>query len=339
MRPGSHLLAVLAFLALPFAACEDSQIPLPPSTFSAVPLPFPAPVPVTLSSSAIVGLGFLPNGTACAVSKNGLFLSSDSGSTWSAAGTIPPGENIQTLAIDGSGTIFLGADSPLERLDPHEIYPLSLDVLRSTDAGKTWQRVSSFSRPIFNEIVLACNQSGDLIAGYHASGFAISKDKGQSWTTVSGYWCSGAAVSDSRALFMASAIGNVRRSDDLGATWSTCPGLAVEGQASFLSMFVTSEADTVFVVESNGPGMLFRSASGGTGWTPVWTGFVTGMCRSPRGVYYFASGDLLFRSIKGGTNWSLAGKPGAEITALAAGGGEIVLVGTTNGTVIRWRGE
>jgi len=339
MRPDQYLLAVLISLALVLAACDDSQGPDPPSSFNPGPTLFADPAPVTLSSSAIVGVGFLPNGTACAVSRDAMFFSYDSGSTWTPAGRIPAGENIHALAIDGSGTLFLGADSALQRLDPHETNPRSTDILRSVDAGKTWQKVSSFSRPIVNELILACNRSGDLVVGYYASGFAFSKNKGASWTSVPGYWCSGAAVADTRTMYTASALGNVRRSDDLGATWSTCPGLAAEGQASFLSMLATQNADTVFVVESSGPGTLYRSGDGGTSWTPAWTGMVMGMCRSPRGVYYLASGDLLYRSVTGGTNWSIAGRPGAEITSLAAGGGGIVLVGTVKGTLIRWVGE
>lgn len=339
MRPSQYLIIVVASLAIVFAACEDDPGVEAPDRFSTDPTAFPDPSPVTLASSAIVGVGFLPNGTACAVSIHGMFLSADGGTTWTPAGSLPPGENIRSLAIDGSGTIFLGADSLLERLDPHEIYPLSLDVLRSNDLGSTWKKVSSLSRPIMNALILSCNRRGDIITGYHASGFAISRDKGDNWTIVSGYWCSGAAVSDSRTLFTASTMGNVRRSDDLGATWARCPGLAGDGQGSYLSVFTTPDADTVFVQESTDPGTLFRSVDGGTVWEPVWAGFATAMCRSPRGVFYLASRDELYRSLSGGARWSITGRPGAEITSLAVSDGGTVLVGTRTGTVVRWEGE
>jgi hypothetical protein len=325
-------------LAIVFAACKDTPGLDTPATFAVPPLPFPEPAPVTLAASPIVGVGFLPNGTACAVSTNGMYLSTDGGTMWTATGAVSPGENIHTLAIDGAGTMYLGTDSSLERLDPNEIHSLSLDVLRSTDVGRTWQKVFAFNRPMQDAIFLACNRTGDLIAGYYASGFAVSTNKGNSWTRVSGYWCSGAAVSDSRTIFMASAIGHVRRSDDLGMTWSTCPGLPPEGQSDFLSMFATPNADTVFVVDASGP-RLWYSANSGVAWTPVWTGVVTSLCQSPRGNFYFASGNLLYRSVNGGRNWSIAGKPGTEIASLAVSSRGIVLVGTVKGTVIRWQEE
>ncbi|MBK7256482.1 MAG: exo-alpha-sialidase [Ignavibacteriae bacterium] len=268
-----------------------------------------------------------------------MFLSADGGTTWSTAGHLPAGENIRVLALDGSGTIYLGADSALERLDPHEINPLSLDILRSTDTGTTWKIVSSFPRPIVNAMVLACNGAGDVIVGYHASGFALSHNKGESWTRVPGYWCSGAAASSSRVLFTASAKGNVRRSDDHGATWSTCPGLPGEGLGSYGQIFTSSNADTVFVAELSEPGTIYRSTNGGWGWTPVWTGYGTNVCRSARGVYYFATADELRRSTDGGTHWTLAARAGAEIASLAVSDSGAVLVGTKRGTVIRWNGE
>jgi hypothetical protein len=339
VRPIPNATAVLTSLVLLFAACEDSTRLDTPVTFDVEPMPFPAPAPVTLASSAILGVGFLPNGTACAVSRNAMFLSADGGTTWSASAHPPAGDNIQVLAIDASGTIYLGADSALERLDPHEINPLSLDILRSTDAGATWKKVSSLNRPIVNAMVLACNGSGDVIAGYHTSGFAVSHNKGESWTTVPNYWCSGVAASTSRVLFTASVMGNVRRSDDLGASWSVCPGLPGEGLGSYGSMFVTSNADTIFVAELTEPGTLYRSTNGGWGWTPVWTGYGTNVSHSRRGVLYFATAEEVRRSTDGGTRWILAGKAGAEITSLAVSDSGVVLVGTIKGTVVRWRGE
>jgi hypothetical protein len=268
-----------------------------------------------------------------------MFLSPDGGTTWHEAGRLPAGENMQVLAIDGAGTIYVGADSALERLDPHEINPLSLDILRSTDAGATWKIVSSFPRPIVNAMVLACNGSGDVIVGYHASGFALSQNKGASWTRVSDYWCSGAAASSSRVLFTSSAKGNVRRSEDHGATWSTCPGLPGEGLGSYGQIFTTSNADTIFVAELSEPGTLYRSTNGGWGWTPVWTGYGTNVSRSSRGIYYFAAADEVRRSTDGGAHWALAGKAGDDITSLAVSESGVVLVGTKRGTVIRWKGE
>ena len=339
MRPPLAVILVLASLAYVVAGCENGTGMGPPATFAADPLPFPDPTPVTLSAHPIVGVGFLPGGTACAVSRDAMFLSSDGGMTWLSSGGPPAGENIQLLAIDGAGTIYLGADSALERLDPHEINPLSLDILRSTDTGATWKIVSSFHRPITKAILLACNASGDLIVGYHASGFAMSQNKGESWTRVPGYWCSGVAASTSRVLFTSSTKGNVRRSDDHGATWSTCPGLPGEGLGSYGQIFTTSNADTVFVAELSEPGTLYRSTNGGWGWTPVWTGYGTNVSRSARGVYYFATADEVRRSTDGGTRWTLAARAGSEIASLAVSDSGVVLVGTKRGTVIRWRGE
>lgn len=339
MRPSPYVIVLLLSLAYLCDGCEASQGIDPPSTYIAGPTPFPDPSPVKLSATPIVGVGFLPNGTACAVSRNAMFLSADGGTTWSASGRLPAGENIQVLAIDGAGAIYLGADSALERLDPHEINPLSLDILRSTDNAATWKIVSSFPRPIVNAMVLACNGSGDVIVGYHASGFAVSTNKGQSWKSVPGYWCSGAAASTSRILFTASTKGNVRRSDDLGVTWSTCPGLPGEGLGSYGQMFSTPDADTIFVAELSEPGTLYRSTNGGWGWTPVWTGYATNVCRSRKGVLYFATADEVRRSTDGGTHWSLAGRAGEEIASLAVSDSGVVLVGTRIGTVIRWMGE
>jgi hypothetical protein len=333
------MIVVSLFVALLAQGCKDRGGIDPPSAYVVEPTLFPDPTPVTLSSDAIVGVGFLPNGTACAVSSKEIFSSPDGGVTWNASRPAPPGQSIQVLSIDRSGTMYLCADSALERLDPHEINPRSMDIFRSTDAGAHWVKVFSVERPIVNAIVFACNPSGDIIAGYYSSGFAISHNKGDSWTRVTSYWCSGAAASDSRVLFMASTIGTVRRSEDLGATWSTCPGLPGEGLGSYGAMFTTANAETVFVAELSEPGALYRSTNGGNGWTPVWTGYCTNVCRSARGVYYFGTADEVRRSITGGTRWVRAEKAGADITSLAVSDSGVVLAGTERGTVIRWTGE
>lgn len=328
---------IAAVLALALSACEETHGIDPTSTSMAEPTPFPPPTPVTLSSGPIVAVGFLPNGTAVAFTGKDMFVSSDTGTAWGSARTLPVGQNIQALAIDGAGTLFLGTDSILQRIDPHEIDPRMISVLRSTDAGVSWQKVYSLSKPIVTDLVLACNRSSDIVIGHYASGFAYSKDEGATWSRVSGYWCSGVAVSSSRIFFTSSVMGNVKRSDDLGATWSNCPGLPGEGVASYGEILASRHADTIFVVNSEG--VLYRSVNGGTGWTPVWLGTPTRLCRSARGVVYFASGDQLFRSTTGGASWSIAGKPGAEITSLGVSDGGIVLVGTRSGSVIRWQGE
>jgi hypothetical protein len=339
LRPTLIVIMILASLALLIAACEADRGLDPTSTYVGPPWTFPDPQPVTLTSSAILGLDFFPNGTVCAVDRTTIFVSSDTGRTWSSHGGPPAGKNIQCLAIDATGNIFLGADSILQRTDPHDIDPRELNVLRSTDAGASWQRMYALGRPTVPSIVLACNWTGDLIAGMSYSGAIYSLSRGSVWGKVTSPVCTGVAVSNSRIFFATSVKGVVFRSVDLGATWTVCPGLAGEGQASYQSIFTTSAGDTVFVVESSGSGTLYRSPNGGTAWTPVWGGYVTKIARSPRGIYYAAAADQLLRSTDGGTNWYIAGRPGEEITSLGVNGSGVVFVGTRIGTVIRWVGE
>lgn len=220
---------------------------------------------------------------------------------------------------------------------------LGSGVLRSTDAGLTWARVSNNSLPSPGTIskieVDPTNQNRVYVAQYSrlatdkvvSSGFYVSSDGGVNWTKT----LAGAArdividPSDPRRLLGGLSRLNednppsmrVVRSTDAGATWTT----SVDGDAYSLKSrqdcrVAISPADPQKVYACYGGFLndfptvnLLASSDGGATWTPLGTpnidigqfGYNTYLAADPNDAetLYIGSRDV-FRSTDGGATWA-----------------------------------
>jgi hypothetical protein len=181
--------------------------------------------------------------TVFAGSDSGLYLSLNSGSSWTAAGLHDTG--ITALAVNGS-TLFAGT---------------RFGVSRSSDNGATWTEVNG---SLSGVTTLAVNGSA-LFAGYknsYAGGIFRSSDGGASWAAVdSGAQTVNAFAVNGSVLFAGTYQG-ILRSLDNGVSWSMTP-------LSIQTFDLTVSGDVIFAATMSG---VFKSTDNGATWTAAGDG-------------------------------------------------------------------
>ena len=314
-----------------------------------------------ISDLAISGTNLL------AGTSNGMILSTDSGTSWSAVN----GPDFSVLASDISGTrlfagtqwgaVFLSTDNGASWTQtgyPNYNYYTTIPgvsclavlgtnllaatggggVFRSTDNGKTWNVAS----PVLASIdVRAFAVSGqNLFAGTQGNGVYRSTDNGTSWTAINTGMPSKASVGafavsgtnlfagTGADLFPGSFVG-VFRSTNNGAIWTAVnTGLPVNSPVTALAV---SGAN---LFASTGGGM-FLSTDNGAHWNAVNPGLPAASPVSAfavSGANLFAvTGGGLFLSTNNGANWTEVNTsvdvPGIVINALAVNASGHIFVG------------
>jgi ligand-binding sensor domain-containing protein len=263
---------------------------------------------------------FAANGTNLfAGSNNGVFLSTDNGTSWTAVNTGLPASAITSLAISGTnlfaavygngvylstdnGTSWTAINSGLT--GPHVVafavsgtnlfagvYLGGGGVYLSTNNGTSWTATSSTSNYVQS---LALNGT-NLFAGT-LDGLFFSTDNGTSWTAVNSGLPSyqGYALGVSGTNLFAGGQGGVSLSTNNGTSWTTV-NAGLNPNAHFVSSLAVSGtnlfAGTAGSAGSgNGPdGGVFLSTDNGTSWTN------TGLSLPTAGVVTLAvSGTNLF---------------------------------------------
>jgi photosystem II stability/assembly factor-like uncharacterized protein len=211
----------------------------------------------------------------------GVFKSTDSGATWSAANDGVTSRLVFDLAIDPQTptTVYLAVDG----------------VYKSTDAARTWRAINNGlpgSSPRVRALAVDPQSSATVYATLSSSqGFVYkSIDGGETWAAT------GAALNDgnvtalvvdpqsSATLYAAGLSRGVLRSDDGGTTWRAMTvgltDLAVEA-------LVIDRATPTTLYVGTRRGGVFKSSDGGNSWSAP-TAVVTGKTsaracrRSPR---------------------------------------------------------
>jgi photosystem II stability/assembly factor-like uncharacterized protein len=253
----------------------------------------------------------------------GLWVTSDGGNTWRAAGNGLPSANVHTLLRDpASGALFAATDAGL---------------FQSTDSAQNWTEASSSPpHPVF---LLAADpvHPGTLYAT-GGNGLFKSTDDSASWVAVSG------CLPCTRALGVDPATGNVfaateppfsgpfafappppksvvYRSTDGGATWSNDNNVT-QSVSSFL--FDTStQPSTIYA------GLTARSDDGGATWTriatPPGSGLLDNVALDPAtGALYagprFPESRLYASNDRGATWQPAAGSPPFLSSVIPAAG-------------------
>jgi photosystem II stability/assembly factor-like uncharacterized protein len=221
--------------------------------------------------------------------------------------------------------------------DPGLLYASSnYGIIRSTDAGASWQLLAEFPGPGF--VALDTSRPNTLYAAIPALSPAQvfrSVDGGSHWSAISrklpGDVIVTALAIDSSSsgaarLYLGTDQRGVWRSVDGGFTWKPANrGLASGASSSITALAVPRRpSGTAYVGTKDG---LYRTFNGGTSWTLLRKGLPAAgvealdVSRSdPRTVYASLSGFGIYRSANGGDSWSPAGSPvpaGIPISALA----------------------
>lgn len=220
--------------------------------------------------------------------------------------------------------------------DPGLLYASSnYGIIRSTDAGASWQLLFEFPRPGF--VALDASRPNTLYAAIPVSPAQVfrSVDGGSSWSAISrklpgDITVTALAVDSSSSgaarLYLGTLERGVWRSIDGGFTWKPANrGLASGASSSITALAVPRRpSGTAYVGTKDG---LYRTDNGGGFWTLLRKGLPAAgvealdVSRSdPRTVYASISGFGIYRSANGGGSWSPAGSPvsgGIPISALA----------------------
>lgn len=196
---------------------------------------------------------------------------------------------------------FLGSGHP----DGRDRLPPFLGLIRSTDAGRSWEPVSLLGRRDFH----ALESSGRRIYGYGSdfrsreAGLLASADGGKTWTPRRAPEPLKALSVDPRSpeRVLAGGARAVWRSDDGARSWRrvTAPG----------GLVAWAKDGSAYRVA--GDGAVARSADGQTGWQHVGAlgGEPAALESDGRELYAALHDGTVKRSVDGGRHWEVRSRP------------------------------
>ncbi|MBA7652178.1 hypothetical protein ES703_60008 [subsurface metagenome] len=241
---------------------------------------------VFVGPNIALGHAYLSNGIAIVSDDNGhVFRSTDYGLNWDDLGAVATGE-LNAMAYLGNGIALLGDEAG--------------HVFRSTDFGATWADLGTIlGSDWINDIAYLGN--GVVIFGCDNGHIYRSADYGVTWAdlgAISGGSVLGLAYLDNGIALMGDHVRHVYRSTSAFQLSNSNPN-QFDAQLQFGCLGAITPNDTSYLAPSNGatqvneirvrvtrPGVLKnlfikqRVASGGAGWTDIYTVRVNGVNKS-----------------------------------------------------------
>jgi photosystem II stability/assembly factor-like uncharacterized protein len=265
-----------------------------------------------------------PSGTAFAATEDGLYRTTDGGSSWAPVKQGPEWAVIGALAVSDS--------------DPKTLYAAlaSNGIYRSTDGGASWTRVAVTPEDIafVDSLAVHPRSPQTVYAGTFNQGVLKTTDGGAHWSTSlpSGIRAKAFAIDASPAgkIYVGAAAdpdpagrgidpGGVLRSTDAGASWTRVnQGL---GGLDAASAAIDPGNPDVLVAATSNLG-VFRTRNQGARWSRTTVGLppiqnlgvqISRVLAPEPGVFYAVDPNTseLWRSLDGGLAWSpLPGPPG-----------------------------
>jgi hypothetical protein len=254
----------------------------------------------------------------CYGNGGGVYVSTDSGSSWSDVGIPPPSSFalVYALAVVGANTssplLFAGVGGGTN-FDPAGVY-------LSTNEGLTWTAANN-GLTDSNANVLALEAIGsDVFAGTTDSGVYLSTNNGTSWTAVnngfSAAWQGGfvlpyieaftAETGSSSSMLFAGTLFGVYRTTNNGTSWEhTSTGFPDTN----INTFALAVSGSNLLAGTYADG-VFLSTNNGTSWTSANSGLAsigksTIYSFATSGSNVFAASDSgIFLSTNNGASWN-----------------------------------
>lgn len=233
--------AAVAAASLTLTACSGT----PAAESPAPPLP-------DLGVEHVHGLGVDPaDGTLYAATHFGLFRLPEDGEAERVADRY---QDTMGFTVAGPGS-FLGSGHPDFRMDPE--LPTRLGLIRSADAGETWEILSLGDEADLHVLRLA---HGSVYAWDAGTGrVMVSADDGRTWEVRSTLDLRDLAVDpENPEVLLAATEQGLLRSSDGGRSWTAAPGAPAVA-------VLTWTGTSLYGVTADG--VVHHSADGGTTWT------------------------------------------------------------------------
>lgn len=232
----------------------------------------------------------------------GVWKSTDGGSTWMLASQGIPSDRIRALAGDpvDHRTVYAGTDGS--------------GVFKSTNGGASWSAINNgLSEARVYSLAVHPTTPSTVYVGLRNGGIYRSLDGGATWASLNNGISPNLTVielvidpSAPETIFAGSSDGLLKTTDG-GATWedlgNLLPSHAVQGVA-----IDPSNSSTVYVgLEAGG---IYKSTDGGASWENASSGLTNLYIEAividpatPTTLYTAASGDGVFKSLDGGVTW------------------------------------
>lgn len=267
--------------------------------------------------------------------KRGVFKSTDGGNQWVLKPASIPGT--EDLAIDPS--------------DPHVIYSVP-SAFKSTDAGETWENISSGLIDPFNlqsilvHAIAVNPTSPNILYAGSFSGVFKSTNRGRKWTKVSfdvgneNVFSLGINPADPNVMYAGAS--RLYKSTDGGTSWSRSTDISTGGRVNSIAI-QPSQPNVMYLGTVGG---VLASTDAGANWTRLAVqtetrSFIVNAVEvspsSPNILYAGTSGGGVFRSGDRGTTWKQVNDGLMNLDALSLAvdprDPNLVYVGTAGGGV------
>lgn len=281
-----------------------------------------------LASAAVEGVRSAGSGRLYVAVSNYLYTTTNDGSTWTQADTIPMagGSLVRATALNGAGEVFVATSNGL---------------YRGAAGGTDLARVGNASLPGTLYEVAVSPSGGTVFAGgldtWGVSGGCFrSTDNGDTWAEskagMNAGFVSALGVTPSGTILVGLGLGRVEYSTDGGTTFARA-ALPVTGISALRAVVAVRGNANGAIVAGTAEGM-YASTDGGATWTKPNANATRAFGSDPAQNFYAATGVGVMKSTDDGASWAGMGGGGDSYSVFHTAAGT-VLSGTYNSGINR----